>query len=82
MIKVRIEMPDSAGFSGTQDVDLPAVPRVGEVVKDANNRYYLIEAVVYQPFEQDAYPKILVEVANTYATSARAAISGAEIFNK
>ncbi len=80
MIKVRFEMPKSAGMAGIQDKDVSSVPRIGEVVKDINNRYYVITAVVYQPFEQDSSPKVLVKVAEKYGTSPESALSGKELF--
>ena len=78
MIKVRFIMPFSAGRAGTQDKDVPSVPRIGEVVKDANNRYYKITAVVYQPFEQETYPKVLVTVADKLFVTPEGAVTGKE----
>ena len=66
MLKIRIVMPKTAGCSGDQDRDLEVVPRVGEYIKDVNNRYYEITAVIYQPFERaenNPPPQIEVRVA-------------------
>lgn len=82
MIKMQIEMPSSAGSHGMQIVELPSIPRIGEVIKDANNRYYLVEAVTYQPFERKDVPNVLVDVSKTYASSAIAAISKTEKFER
>ena len=69
MIKVRIEMPKNAGMEGPQDVELPFLPRVGEMVKDSNNRYYRVIAVAHHPFEHEELPKVLVNVSERYATT-------------
>ncbi len=72
-------MPKSAGSMANflQDSDLPSVPRIGEVVKYLDNRYYKITAVVYQPFERHDYnPKVLVTLEDKYFVTAAGAVNG------
>jgi hypothetical protein len=82
MIQIHIDMPSNAGMSGLQTIELPAVPRIGEVIKDVNNRFYKITAVVYQPFEQSTYPKIKLEVVQQFATSGFDAIDGGNLSDR
>ena len=81
-MKIQIEMPRSAGESGQQEVELPAAPRVGEVIKDANDRYYRVIVVIYQPWEPEGVPRIRVIVSDTYANSPEACMSGRETFGR
>lgn len=81
-MKIQIDMPRSAGTSGPQEVELPAAPRIGEAIKDANNRYYRVVAVIYQPWETQGSSQVRVVVSGTYANSAEACVSGSETFGR
>ena len=59
MHKIQIQMPESAGMKGLRNIELPNIPRVGEYIKDANNRYYRIVAIAYQPFNKGNVEVIL-----------------------
>jgi len=78
MIKARVEMPRSAEMAGKRECEFPTIPRVGEVIKDVSNRYYVISAVVYQPFERETFPQLVIHVREGYGTSPEAVISGRE----
>ncbi len=50
-MKLKFTMPESAGCAGKHQIDFPSIPRIGEYIKDANNRYYRVEGIAYTPFD-------------------------------
>lgn len=80
MYEVTLQMPPSAGMAGSQNAKLPAIPAVGDLIKDINNRYYKIAAIVYRPFDASCAQTALVIVNEGYATSPISAINGEEQF--
>lgn len=69
MVEIRIEMPESAGMKGFQKVSLPQVPRVGEYIKDVNNRYYQVEAVAYHPFAPENSQQVEIKLKKDEVTT-------------